>query len=743
MAPPIITVVSGCVASAIRKPAMRALCVALLIAVLLLSASPAGAQQMGPALDAGNSDVVLIIDNSGSMKQNDPQNLRFAAAKLFIDLSDPRDKIGIVVLSDRSRTRSLTKRLVRIGSREEIDELKGMIDALRNEPYGQETHMGTALDLAYDLLDATPGSNRGANQRQFVVLLSDGLPTGVGQRERVDRAVQRFRERRYWKIFSIALGDDADPAYLDEKVAYPSGGQVVVARHAGELLDRYLEVYARAGDDRYIDHVTVQPNTLAPLIDVRPDHQSTQISVVLVRGNSNASISSLLAPDEADLVKPYYQNSVRRGAEPEYELYTAMFNSEVSLVGRWMINIDRPDALPTTVAVLSRSRLRIRMPAPAPLRDNEDTSLRYHPVGRPLLLVAGAQVAERNLDQNIAKPYVYRWMAGMMPVAQTLAPFQSQPVVLTDDGRAYDQRANDGRYSGVLPPFPAEGDYTLRLELPGAHQNPIHVRKDYIVRVAALPTMTLTLPPAAMTLPMNTPLTAWIDLPGRADFEIVNVMFPAAFVQRPDGVLETLEIESVDRGRYRFHYIPGIEGQYRINIAAEVHGRGVMGEIRYIDYADAVIGVPKATPLVQISAAFTDTLVYDRRGVLNVPLKITSQSPHEERLVISVAEPAGAVTVPAEVLLQPNESIQRTISVWLPEKDRPARGALMLRLTAPEQRVIVQGNTVRVAYRAPANLMLPLLVASAAAGGGGFILYRRRRARRMRTSSPGAPRRLA
>lgn len=742
MAQPIITTVAERLKFAIRKPAMRTLCVALLIATLILPASPVVAQQSGQALDAGNSDVVLIIDNSGSMKQNDPQNLRFAAAKLFIDLSDPRDKIGIVVLSDRSRTRSLTKRLIRIGSREEIDELKGMIDALRNEPYGQETHMGTALNLAYDLLDATPGSIRGANQRQFVVLLSDGLPTGVGQRERVDQAVQRFRERRYWKIFAIALGNDADPKYLDEKVAYPSGGQVVVARHAGELLDRYLEVYASAGDDRYIDHVTVQPNTLAPLIDVRPDHQPTQISVVLVRGNSNASISTLLAPDEADLVKPYYQNSVRRGAEPEYELYTAMSTSEVSLVGRWMINVDRPDTSPTTVAVLSRSRLRIRMPAPAPLRD-EDTSLRYHPVGRPLLLVAGAQVAERNLDQNIARPYVYRWVAGMAPVAQTLAPFQSQPVVLADDGRAYDQRANDGRYSGVLPPFPAEGDYTLRLELPGAHQNPIHVRKDYIVRVVALPTMTLTLPPAAATLPINTLMTAWIDLPGRADFEILDITFPAAFVQRPDGVLETLKIESVDRGRYRFRYIPGLEGQYRINIAAEVHGRGVMGDIRYIDYTDAVIGVPKATPIVQISAAFTNTLVYDRRGVLNVPLKIASQSSQEERLIISVVEPAGAVTVPAEVLLQPNESIQRTISVWLPEKDRPARGALTLQLTAPEQRVIVQGDTVSVTYRAPAGLMLPLLLLLAAAGGGGFILYRRRRARRVRAKSSGMPRRLA
>lgn len=134
MAQPIMTIVTERLVFPIRMPAVRMLWVAMLIATMLLPTSPATAQQSGQALDSGNSDVVLIIDNSGSMKQNDPQNLRLAAAKLFIDLSDPRDKIGIVVLSDRMRTRSLTKNLVRIGSRQEIDELKGLVDTLRNEP---------------------------------------------------------------------------------------------------------------------------------------------------------------------------------------------------------------------------------------------------------------------------------------------------------------------------------------------------------------------------------------------------------------------------------------------------------------------------------------------------------------------------------------------------------------------------------------------------------------------------------
>jgi hypothetical protein len=432
---------------------------------------------------------------------------------------------------------------------------------------------------------------------------------------------------------------------------------------------------------------------------------------------------------------------VRRGAEPEYELYTVPPEAQVALAGRWMINIDRPNQAELTVAVLSRSRLRMRMPAPAPLREDEDGDLRYHPVGRPLLAVVGAQVAERNRDQSTDQPYVYRWVTGMAPVLRTITPVEGPPITLSDDGRAYDAAAADGRYTGLLPALASEGDYTLRLEVPGASPNPIHVQKEYVVRVAALPTMTLMLPPAATTLPINAPFSALIDLPSRSDFTIDGVSFPVALVERPDGFLDPLTITPAGPGRFRFSYTPNFAGAYRISVAAEVRGRGPMGQIRYMDYVEASGAVPEAVPTVTVSAVFTDTLVYDRDGVLRIPLMIDSRSPREEPLRVEVAGLPGSRAIPEQVLLPPNEVVQRTISVRLPDDARPDAGQLTIALRSPEQRVIVQNHSVVAPFKAPGGLLRPLLMALAAAGGGGFFFWRKRRRKRV-VLAPGAPRRL-
>jgi uncharacterized protein YegL len=720
--------------------------VALIAALLLTLLPPHQAQAQGGALDEIYSDVVLVIDHSGSMEENDPQFLRLAAAKLFIDLADPRDKIGIVVMSDKGRTRPLTKRLTSLMQLDGVRELKQQIDGLRNERMGEETHMGTALAQAHDLLASTDKDRVKSNQRQFVVLLTDGKPTGDGQFEKVDAAVSRIQERRYWRIFSIALGANAAPDYLQQAVAAPTGASVVVANQANELIDSYLEVYTRAGDDRYVDRVTVDPNTLASLARIELDHQPTHLAVVLVRGDPKTSISRLLAPDERDIIKPYYQNTVQRGAEPEYELYKIPPEAQVNLVGDWKINVAHADQTPMQVVVLTRSRLRMRMPVPAPILSEDDNSLRYHPLGRPLLLVAGAEVARRNREtiQRTYQPYVYQWVDKMSPAIRAIAPTEGPLVTLTDDGRVYDTVAGDGRYSALYPAFTSEGDYTLQLEAPHQTDTPIHVTKPYVVRVTSLPTMTLTLPPAATLLPIHTAFDGLVDLHGRADFSVERVDFPAAWVTRPDGVLDPLTLTPAEDGRFRFTYTPEFDGAYRVSVAAEVHGRGPMGDIRYVDFVDAQFAAPKVVPAIYVTAAFTDTLTYGGRGVVEVPMTIDSRSAKAERLQVQVDGVPGGRVVPEELLVEPNERVQRTVAVWLPKEDRPKRGQFTLTLSAPDQQVRVEGSRIDGAFREKLNLMLPLLLVLAVGiAVGAFFYYRRRRKQRVQALlALSAPRRF-
>lgn len=56
----------------------------------------------GRATVAKNFTVCFVIDSLGSMKDNDPTDLRLTAAKLFISLLDPGDAVGIVNFSTKS-----------------------------------------------------------------------------------------------------------------------------------------------------------------------------------------------------------------------------------------------------------------------------------------------------------------------------------------------------------------------------------------------------------------------------------------------------------------------------------------------------------------------------------------------------------------------------------------------------------------------------------------------------------------
>lgn len=716
--------------------------VLILTMIGMLFLVPQEAQAEGPALDMARSDVVLVIDNSGSMRKNDPGYLRLAAAKLFIDLADTGDKIGVVIMSGPNATRVLTWRgLETIDRRRSIDELKKVVDSIRTEPMGEYTSMGSALELAYNLLDKTPGGN--ANQRQFVVLLSDGLPTGDGQRERVDVSVEQFRQRGYWPIYTIALGAEADPEYLKQSVAGPSGGLVSIAATASELLNSYLDVYTAVGDDRFIDRMSVRPNMQMPLVEVRADQQTTQLSVVVVRENSDTHINSLIAPGEADVVQPYYQNTIRRGSEPEYELYTIPSGGQVPLVGSWVINIERPDDAAVNVSVLTRSRLRLRMDSPAPVDKNDDTSIRYHPLGRPLPLVVGAQVAGYPKQQSKdGQRYVYSWVTGMQPEIHEVAPGNGPLMTLTDDGRDYDLRANDGLYSAVYPAFTQPGDYRLRLEIPRHSDQPVSIYKDYDIRVVALPTMTLTLPPDAQTLERNVAFSGLIDLPDWADFQINSVLFTKAFVQRPDGILDQLSIQPAGNGRYLFSYTPAYVGSYRMSIVSEVQGRGSMGTVRYFDYCEATVAAPQAVPVVSVTGAFTKTLTYDNGGVVEVPLTIHSQSAQQETLAISAEGMDGLRVVPEKLLINANEIQQRTLAVYLPS-GRPRNGAFSLMISSPEQRVIVEGGRREVPFKASVDILTPLLIASLLLGSASLFWFARRRKKRVHlTQAVRMPRRL-
>ena len=70
---------------------------ALMLMGVLLDASTVDA-----ALEVQHLRVVLIVDNSGSMKANDPGGLRFTGMRLLLSLLDPGDSFGLILFSTES-----------------------------------------------------------------------------------------------------------------------------------------------------------------------------------------------------------------------------------------------------------------------------------------------------------------------------------------------------------------------------------------------------------------------------------------------------------------------------------------------------------------------------------------------------------------------------------------------------------------------------------------------------------------
>ena len=77
------------------KMKITSLAILLSIFAALIPAAAAG---------AGNMDVVLVMDSSGSMKKTDPHYLLIPAAKLFISLLREGDRASVVSFSDKGYT---------------------------------------------------------------------------------------------------------------------------------------------------------------------------------------------------------------------------------------------------------------------------------------------------------------------------------------------------------------------------------------------------------------------------------------------------------------------------------------------------------------------------------------------------------------------------------------------------------------------------------------------------------------
>jgi len=182
-------------------------------------------------------DVVLVLDNSGSMKKNDPDFLVSKAVKEFISQQDENTRVAIVIFDQGVRlpvsltTSSLANRETILNSIEEIN-YKGLFT---DSPAGIERAI-------YEL------KNNGRDSAQkSIIFMTDGIvDTGAADRDlekskwlREDLAPDAADNEI--KIFGIAFTEGAD-FQLIQSIAQKTEGEYYRALAAAELHNVFEQI---------------------------------------------------------------------------------------------------------------------------------------------------------------------------------------------------------------------------------------------------------------------------------------------------------------------------------------------------------------------------------------------------------------------------------------------------------------------------------------------------------------------
>lgn len=197
--------------------------------------------------DGTARDVVLVLDNSGSMRANDPQRLSVAAVTDFIRAQEGDTRVAVVIFADAAR---LVEPLTPVNTQTRPRLLRSL-DAL--DFRGQWTEIAGAIERGlYELR-----LNGRDHAEKSIVLMTDGIiDTGNAQRDLEkgrwlrERLTAQAREEGV-RILGIAFTEEADYELL-QSVAQATGGEyfrALQARELGAVLNRVDRVLSSSLPD--------------------------------------------------------------------------------------------------------------------------------------------------------------------------------------------------------------------------------------------------------------------------------------------------------------------------------------------------------------------------------------------------------------------------------------------------------------------------------------------------------------
>ncbi len=311
-----------------RRPSPAMIFIGLLLAAGLFAQGLAAQQQ---------PDVRLVVDISGSMKQNDPNNLRQPAVELLTQLLPPNSKAGVWTFGQYVNM-LVPHRPVNDEWARQAAGKSGDINSV-----GLFTNIGDALDKAtYDR------DQDNSDYNTSVILLTDGMvdvskDPGANQQEwrRIVEEVVPALAAANIRVHTIALSDKADSRLLN-KIALATGGKAAVAKTADELMKAFLAAFDQAAP---AEQLPLEGDRFA--VD-----SSVEEFTALIFRESKVKPTVLLGPDQTRYQQASAQSDpdLNWHAGIDYDLITL----QRPLEGEWVVTTGiAPDSRVTVVSNLN------------------------------------------------------------------------------------------------------------------------------------------------------------------------------------------------------------------------------------------------------------------------------------------------------------------------------------------------------------------------------------------------------
>ncbi|MBD9357871.1 VWA domain-containing protein [Methylomonas albis] len=282
--------------------------------VLLVTVDSARCEPVPAA--AGADQIQVLIDVSGSMKQNDPDNLRIEASRLLVNLLPDGAKAAFWLFAEKTAPLSATDS-VSAAWKQQASKAIGNIHSR-----GLYTHIEDAIQTVLD-----QGFTAGG--KKHLILLTDGfvdiskdIMQSADSRERIlSEWIPKLQQQNI-NVQTIALSEQADKELL-EKLAFETGGWAETAQSAEQLQRVFLKMAQKAA-----------PKETLPLTDnkFQVDSGIHEFSVLVFK-KPHAAPTQLVAPDGKSISKQSMVANVSWLESQSYDLITV----KQPLIGEWRL----------------------------------------------------------------------------------------------------------------------------------------------------------------------------------------------------------------------------------------------------------------------------------------------------------------------------------------------------------------------------------------------------------------------